>query len=169
MVRGTWFQSHVASYLTLRNIRYVSGARWSNPEKGKAPFPTTRCSSYWKGSLLVAFDYGHQLYFLLMIQNCTQWWVFLQRLWGVWRHTFVVITPSSTDSESLYLFEPIHGSNNFILLSIGQFSSASLSCSQRFGRCVLQPSTKICEYYHEDDDNSPCTLSVRNYQFSSAK
>ena len=27
------------------------------------------CSSYWKGSLLVALDYGHQLYFLLCLYN----------------------------------------------------------------------------------------------------
>ena len=26
------------------------------------PSPTSRCSSSWKGSLLVTFDYGHQLY-----------------------------------------------------------------------------------------------------------
>ena len=31
---------------------------------GVAPSPTSRCSSYWKGSLLVALDYGHQLYLL---------------------------------------------------------------------------------------------------------
>ena len=28
------------------------------------PSPTLRCSSYWKGSLLVAIDYGRQLYYL---------------------------------------------------------------------------------------------------------
>ena len=32
--------------------------KWSNPEKGIAPSPTPRCSSYWKGSLVVALDYG---------------------------------------------------------------------------------------------------------------
>ena len=31
---------------------------WSNPGKGVAPSPTPRCSSYLKGSLLVALDYG---------------------------------------------------------------------------------------------------------------
>ena len=40
--------------LTLSNIRYVSRVKWSNPGKGVAPSPTPRCSSYWKGSLLVA-------------------------------------------------------------------------------------------------------------------
>ena len=74
MVQETGVQSQVASYqrllkwflippcLTLSNIRYVSRVKWSNPGKGVAPFPTPRCSSYWKGSLLVALDCGHQLY-----------------------------------------------------------------------------------------------------------
>ena len=51
--------------LIISNIRYLSTVKWSNPGKGVAPFPTTRCSSYWKGSLLVALDYGRQLYFFL--------------------------------------------------------------------------------------------------------
>ena len=38
--------------------------KWSNSGKGVVPFPTFRCSSYWKGSLLVALNYGHQLYLL---------------------------------------------------------------------------------------------------------
>ena len=47
--------------LTLGNIRSVSRVKWSNPGKGIAPSPTLQCSSYWKGSLLVALDYGRQL------------------------------------------------------------------------------------------------------------
>ena len=70
MVRKTWFQSQVASYqrllkwywippcLTLSNIRYVSRVKCSNPGKAVAPSPWPRC----KGSLLVALDYGRQLY-----------------------------------------------------------------------------------------------------------
>ena len=50
--------------LTHSNIRYISRVKWSNPGKGIAPSPRPRCSSYWKGSLLVALDYGHH-YFLL--------------------------------------------------------------------------------------------------------
>ena len=45
------------------NIRYVSRVKWSNPGKGVAPSLTPRCSSYWKGSLRVALDYGRQLTF----------------------------------------------------------------------------------------------------------
>ena len=40
--------------LTLRIIRHVSRVKWSNPGKEIVPSPTPRCSSYWKGSLLVA-------------------------------------------------------------------------------------------------------------------
>ena len=50
--------------LTLSNIRYISRVKWRNLGKGVAPSPTPWCSSYWKGSLLVALDYGHQLYFI---------------------------------------------------------------------------------------------------------
>ena len=32
--------------------------------EGVAPSPTPQCSSYWKGSLLVALDYSHRLYLL---------------------------------------------------------------------------------------------------------
>ena len=35
--------------------------------KGVAPSPTPRCSSYWKGSLLVALNFDRHLYFLLSI------------------------------------------------------------------------------------------------------
>ena len=72
MVRKTWVQSQVGSYqrllkwylippcLTLSNIRYVSRVKWSNLGKEVAPSPTPRCSSYRRGSLLVALDYGRQ-------------------------------------------------------------------------------------------------------------
>ena len=78
MVRETWAQFQVASYqkllkwylippcLILNNISYILRVKWSNPGKGVAPCPTSRCSSYWKGSLLVALDYGRQLYFLVI-------------------------------------------------------------------------------------------------------
>ena len=46
---------------TLSIIRYVSRVKWSNPGKGVAPSPAPQCSSHWKGSLLVALNYGRQL------------------------------------------------------------------------------------------------------------
>ena len=53
--------------LKLNNIRYISKVKWSNPGKGVAPSLTPLCSSYWKGNLLVALDYGRQHYLLLLI------------------------------------------------------------------------------------------------------
>ena len=79
-VRETWVQSQVPSYqrllrlflippcLTPINIRYVWRVKWSNLGKGVAPSPTPQCSSYWKGSLLVALDYGRELYYLYILK-----------------------------------------------------------------------------------------------------
>ena len=41
----------IPPYLTLSIIKYVSRVKWSNTEKGVAPFSTLGGSSYWKGSL----------------------------------------------------------------------------------------------------------------------
>ena len=90
MVRTTRVQSQVESYqrlkksylippcLTLRNIRYVSRVKWSNPWKGVAPSSTPRCSSYWKGSFRIALDYSRHLTLLcpsndLNEQNLERW------------------------------------------------------------------------------------------------
>ena len=65
--------------LTFSDIRYVSRVKWSNPGKGIVPSPTPRCSSYWKGSLLVAlYDYGRQLYFTFNIYLFLTFSVFRQ-------------------------------------------------------------------------------------------
>ena len=39
--------------------------KWCNPGKGEAT--KLRCSSYWKGSLLVALDYGRHFYFTYLL------------------------------------------------------------------------------------------------------
>ena len=54
-----WYLIHPS--LTFSSIRLVSRVKLSNPVKGVAPSPKPRCSSYWKGSLLVTLDYGHQI------------------------------------------------------------------------------------------------------------
>ena len=43
--------------------------KWSNLEKGVAPFPTPHYSSYWKGSLWVAIDYGRSFFLILYISK----------------------------------------------------------------------------------------------------
>ena len=62
---------------SLLNIRYVSRVKWSNPGKGVAPSPIRWCSSYWKGSFLIALDYGRQLYLLILLCNilCANFWI----------------------------------------------------------------------------------------------
>ena len=46
---------------------------WSNPGKGVAPSPTPQCSSYWKGSLLVAnftyFTINSMLLEMIFLKN----------------------------------------------------------------------------------------------------
>ena len=51
------------SLLNTQQYKVRIKGKWSNPEKNLAPSPTFRCSSYWKGSLLVTLDYCRQLYF----------------------------------------------------------------------------------------------------------
>ena len=55
----------------LNTQQYKVCIKWSNPGKGVAPSPTPWCSSNWKGSFLVALDYGRQLYLLtcMLIQT----------------------------------------------------------------------------------------------------
>ena len=63
--------------------QYVSRVKWSNPGKGEAPFPTPRCTSYWKWSLLVALNYGRQLYLYMYKENLA-----LNNLqWLIWHKT----------------------------------------------------------------------------------
>ena len=61
--------------LTFSNRRYLSRVKWNNPEKGVAPSPTPRCSSYLKRNHLVALDYGLQLYFYIYIYIYIYIWV----------------------------------------------------------------------------------------------
>ena len=56
----------VLDTLLLKTQQYKVRIR-SNPGKGVAPSPTPRCSSYWKGRLLVPLYYGRQLYLLLFL------------------------------------------------------------------------------------------------------
>ena len=80
VVRETGVQSQMKSYqrlkkwylmppcLTLSIIRYGSRVKWSNPGNGVVPSLTPWCSSYWKGSLRVALNYG-QLILCLKVRE----------------------------------------------------------------------------------------------------
>ena len=52
--------------LTLCIMRYGSSVKWSNPGKGVESYPTPQCSSNWKGSLYVTFDYVNITYILFI-------------------------------------------------------------------------------------------------------
>ena len=56
-----------ATLLNTKHYELWIKGKVDNPWKGAAPFPTPQCSSYWKGSLQVALDYSHLLYFYLYI------------------------------------------------------------------------------------------------------
>ena len=60
-------------------------AKWSNPGNGIVPSPTSRYSSYWKGSLLVINDQGRQLYFYIVIgpihgSICNTFWTLMKHI-----------------------------------------------------------------------------------------
>ena len=48
--------------LILSIIRYGSRVKWSNPGNRVALSSTPQCGSYWKGSLRVTLEEGHQLF-----------------------------------------------------------------------------------------------------------
>ena len=50
------------SFFNTRQYKVRIKGKVKNPGKGVALSPTPQCSSYWKGSLLVVLDYGHQHY-----------------------------------------------------------------------------------------------------------
>ena len=52
--------------LSSQNYKVRIKGKVEQPGYEVAP-PTPRCSSYWKGRLRVALDYGRQLYLLLLI------------------------------------------------------------------------------------------------------
>ena len=73
-----WGKFHTYPYLAMGKVLHISGneesfthiriwqwGKWINPGKGVAPSSTPRCSSYWKGNLLVALDNSRQLYLII--------------------------------------------------------------------------------------------------------
>ena len=73
-------------YLIHSNIRYVSRIKWSNPGKGVASSSTPQCSSYWKGSLIVALDYG-RLQFIIHIYIYI--YIYIQIYVHIYMHIYI--------------------------------------------------------------------------------
>ena len=154
MAGETGIQSQVESYQRLKEwylippclklsiIRYVSRVKWSNPEKGIAPSPTPRCSTYWKGSFQVTLDCGCQLYFYFI-----QLLVFDK---NTWNHTTVCKLFVSVKWYQVFLSNTINlytvtwyqvfqsnanNTNKQIYIIFSNFSSkwsASMICSSIF-------------------------------------
>ena len=99
--------------LTLSIIRYVSGVKWSNPRKGVAPSPILRCSSYWKGSLLITLDYGRKLCSIDIVAVTLLQWACCKNLI---RQSFEVI--SILGNFSLLAIRHIHTSEIFVTLFV---------------------------------------------------
>ena len=53
-----------ASLLTTKHYKVRIKGKWNNPEIGVSLALTSRCSSYWKGSLNITLDYDRPIYLL---------------------------------------------------------------------------------------------------------
>ena len=99
-------QKIVLDATLLSTIRWGSWVKWSNLRNGVVPSPTPPCSSYWKGSLRVTLDYGHQLYFYMYVftqlpfhkQNVTQG-QFLSGVKLIWIQFSFSLTVSLTKAK----------------------------------------------------------------------
>ena len=98
--------------LTLSIIRYRSKVKWRNSGK-VSPTPTPRCSSFWKGSLRVALEYGHQLYIYVCI--CIFFYSCFLR---VFAHSYISIFLSNTNNLYTLMWFQVFLSNTNNLYTI---------------------------------------------------
>ena len=118
--------------LTLNIIRYISRVKWTNPKKGVALSPTCQCSSYWKGSLWVALDYGYQLYFFMhVLMNI----LFLFLVLAFVSPSLLVFCTNWTKNKKpqdlslhfiLLLTLPVTNSNNLDILTTGIYKALQI-------------------------------------------
>ena len=71
------FLAIVDEFHMTSHIRYISRVKWSNPGKGVALYLTCQCCSYWKGSLLLALDYSHQVYLIYLLQLTEIYFIYI--------------------------------------------------------------------------------------------
>ena len=65
------------SLLNTQHYKVHIKGKVEQPKERSSALPTPRCSSYWKGSLLVAPDYCLQLYFYLYIYIYIQLYIYV--------------------------------------------------------------------------------------------
>ena len=58
-----------ASLLNTQHYKVWIKGKWNNSGKSVAPFPTRRCSSYWKGSLWFVLDYDLPTYLYIAVME----------------------------------------------------------------------------------------------------
>ena len=160
IVCETWVQSQVESYqrlkkwylmppcLTLSIIRYGSRVRGAIQGKELCPPLTLWCSSYWKGSLWVAHNYGWPTY--LTKPNFS---IFLSYIFSFNYFEYLYNCFIHNDLANAYL-----GLLRVFHVELGSLHK-TLEESQR----------THCEYINEDEDNSLNSLSNKNHQASSQK
>ena len=122
------------SLLNTQRCKVLSRVKWSNRGNGVAPSPTPRCSSYWKGYLLVTLDYGHQLFFNRLISQWVECLLMVRKTW----------VQSQVESyqwlKKWYLMPPC-----FILSNIRYRSRVRWS---NLGKIVApSPSPRCCSYW----------------------
>ena len=77
-----------ASLLNTQHYKVRIKGKVEPSREGVAPYPTSWCSSYRKGSLRVTLDYGRQLYLLTYAKlNCLKWNCFYLLNWNLLNRT----------------------------------------------------------------------------------
>ena len=137
-------------------MRYGSRVKWSNSGKGVAPSPTPQCSSYWKESLRVALDYGHQLYLLI---------VYMYLSFLMWASLFDSLPAFLC--VFLFLFVPAFFSVTLSLLSLSLPQPSQLGLSNTLTASLQKRKTPtptgvlnmiLCWYYVEAPATELCGM-----------
>ena len=122
--------------LTLSNIRYVLRVKCSSPEKRVSPSPTPWCSSYWKGSLLVALDYGRQLIlFIPTLKLAYQKYIhFKSKYMSYIRGSFI---KQGEFAPELLIGSTVNSCVFFKINSDGPFHVSRICLTERYGLIFL--------------------------------
>ena len=104
----------------LRSLYY--NVKGTNPRKGAAPFPTHRCSSYWKGSLWVTFHYSHQLYCICIFVSQNVMSHFLGKIQvfdpTIWYYVNWIITTRKSSKHCVWHMETLDSMVNVRLINL---------------------------------------------------
>ena len=74
------------SLLNIQQYKVRVKGKAEQSRERRSAFPTPRSSSYWKGSLLVTLQYGHQLYFFMITFEL----IHLGKAWNPFMHQAII-------------------------------------------------------------------------------